>query len=178
MAKGELGLAAFVMQEDADFLQDVIRQYRLDIVSPQNLPGLIARYPWLALGRIPAGRYDLVRSIPAVDKQIVQLGTLLITNSCARRADRVALLMLAAAELPGFIRVNPPGSTSSATALRLAPSAHQFFLTGEPEIADRYFPWLVNILSPAYWVYLIMAVTVEGIQSIPPLANRCRTREA
>jgi hypothetical protein len=44
--------------------------------------------------------------------------------------------------------------------LRLAPSAHQFFLTGEPEIADRYFPWLVNILSPAYWVYLLMAVTV------------------
>ena len=101
-----------------------------------------------------------MRSIPAVDKQIVQLGTLLITNSCARRADRVALLMLVAAELPGFIRGNPPGSTSSATALRLAPSAHQFFLTGEPEIADRYFPWLVNILSPAYWVYLIMAVTV------------------
>jgi hypothetical protein len=54
VAKGELGLAAFVMQEDAEFLQDVIRQYRLDIVSPQDLPGLIARYPWLALGRIPA----------------------------------------------------------------------------------------------------------------------------
>ena len=46
-------LAAFVMQEDADFLQDVIRQYGLDIVSPQNLPGLIARYPWLTLGRYP-----------------------------------------------------------------------------------------------------------------------------
>jgi hypothetical protein len=44
--------------------------------------------------------------------------------------------------------------------LKLAPEAHQFFLTGEPEIADRYFPWLVNLMSPAYWVYLLMAVTV------------------
>jgi hypothetical protein len=44
--------------------------------------------------------------------------------------------------------------------LKLAPEAHQFFLTGEPEIADRYFPWLVNLMSPAYWVYLFMAVTV------------------
>jgi len=68
--------------------------------------------------------------------------------------------MLLTAELPGFARGNPPGSTSSATVLPLAPSAHQFFLTGEPEIADRYFPWLVNLMSPAYWVYLFMAVTI------------------
>jgi hypothetical protein len=44
--------------------------------------------------------------------------------------------------------------------LPLAPEAHQFFLSGEPELADRYFPWLVNLMSPAYWVYLIMAVTI------------------
>jgi uncharacterized protein len=160
VGEGKLDLAAFVMQEDAEFLHDVIHRYGLDVVSPQDLQGLIARYPWLSLGRIPAGRYDLVRAIPAVDKQVAQLATLLIANSCARRADRVALLMLIAAELPGFIRGNPPSSTSSATALTLAPSAQHFFLAGEPEIADRYFPWLVNLLAPAYWVYLFMAATV------------------
>src|SRR5262245_51195366 len=68
--------------------------------------------------------------------------------------------MLLAAELPGFVRGNPPSSTSSATVLPLAREAHQFFLTGEPEVADRYFPWLVNLMSPAYWVYLVMAVTI------------------
>src|SRR5262245_37846478 len=161
VAEGKLDLAAFVMREDAEFLRNVIRQYGLDVVSPEDLQGLIARYPWLSLGRIPAGRYDLVRSIPAVDKQIAQVATLLIASPCAQRADRVALLTLVAAELPGFIRGNPPSSTSSATALKLAPSAHQFFLTGEPEIADRYFPWLVNLMSPAYWVYLFMAGTVR-----------------
>ena len=46
-----------------------------------------------------------------------------------------------------FIRGNPPSFTSSATTLTLAHSAHHFFLAGEPEIADRYFPWLVNLLS-------------------------------
>ena len=70
VAESKLDLAAFVMQEDAEFLRTVIRQHGLDIVSPQDLQGLIARYPWLSLGRIPAGRYDLVRPIPAVDKQI------------------------------------------------------------------------------------------------------------
>jgi hypothetical protein len=68
--------------------------------------------------------------------------------------------MLLGAELPGFVRANPPSATSSATLLTLAPEARQFFLTGEPEVADRYFPWLVNLMSPAYWVYLFMAMTV------------------
>ena len=160
VAQGKLDLAAFVMPEEAEFLYTVIRQYGLDIVSPEDLEGLIARYPWLSLGRIPAGLYDVVRAVPAADKQVARLGTLVIASPCAKRADRVALLMLLTAELPGFVHGNPPGSTSSATVLPLAPSAHQFFLTGEPEIADRYFPWLVNLMSPAYWVYLFMAVTI------------------
>jgi len=158
VAQGKLDLAAVVMQEDADFLHNIIGQYGLDIVSPRDLQGLVARYPWLSLGRIPAGRYDLVRPIPAVDKEVARLGTLLVAGPCAQRADRIAMLMLVGAELPGFVRSNPPSSTSS--AITLAPEAHQFFLTGEPELADRYFPWLVNLMSPAYWVYLVMAVTI------------------
>jgi TRAP-type uncharacterized transport system substrate-binding protein len=160
VAEGKLDLAAFVMQEDAEFLHTIVRQYNLDIVAPQDLQGLIARYPWLSLGLIPAGRYDLVRHIPATDKQVVRLRTLLIASPCAQRADRIALLMLTAAELPNFVRDNPPTSTAPASMLPLAGEARQFFLTGEPELADRYFPWLVNIMSPAYWVYLVMAVTV------------------
>src|SRR5215475_4322698 len=160
VALGKLDLAAVVMQEDAEFLRNVIRQDGLDIVAPADLQGLVARYPWLSLGRIPAGRYDLVRPLPATDKQIARLGTLVIANSCAQRADRIALLMLLGAELPGFVRGNPPSATGSSTVLPLAPEAHQFFLKGEPEVADRYFPWLVNLMSPAYWVYLVMAVTI------------------
>jgi hypothetical protein len=35
-------------------------------------------------------------------------------------------------------------STDQGTALPLAAEARQFFVAGEPELADRYFPWLVN----------------------------------
>jgi len=160
VTESKLDLAAFVMQEDAELLHTLIRQYNLDIVAPQDLQGVVARYPWLSLGRIPVARYELIPPIPPVDKQIARLATLVVANQCAKRADRIALLMLLGAELPGFVRGNPPNSTASVTALPLAGEAHQFFLTGEPEVADRYFPWLVNIMSPAYWVYLVMAVTV------------------
>jgi TRAP-type uncharacterized transport system substrate-binding protein len=160
VAQYKLDVAAFVIREDAEFLSAIIQRYGLDIVAPQDLQGLIARYPWLNLGQIPAGRYDLVRPVPTADKQVARVATLVIASSCAQRADRVALLMLLGAELPGFVHRNPPSAINSATVLALAPEAHQFFLTGEPELADRYFPWLVNLMSPAYWVYLFMATTV------------------
>lgn len=160
VAEGALDLAVFVMQEDAEFLAEIFRQHRLDIVAPEDFPGLVARYPWLGLGRIAAGRYDLVRALPATDKHVARLATLVVTSPCARRADRIAFLMLLGAELPGFVRTNPPNATSADTQVPLAHEAQQFFRTGEPAMADLYFPWLVNILSPAYWVYLVMAVTV------------------
>ena len=103
VAEGKLDLAAFVMQENAEFLGDVIRRHGLDIVAPSDLHGLVARHPWLSLGQIPAGRYDLVHPVPATDKPVVRLQTLLIASPCAQRADRIALLMLAAAELPNFV---------------------------------------------------------------------------
>jgi TRAP-type uncharacterized transport system substrate-binding protein len=160
VAQGRLDLAAFVMQEDAPFLRDVMGRHGLDIAALDDLEGLTARYPWLTLGTIAAGRYDLVRPIPAKPRQVARLATLVVASPCARRADRIALLVLLAAELPGFVRSNPPSATSAATVVPLAEEARQFFVAGEPGFADRYFPWLVNLLSPAYWVYLVMAATV------------------
>ena len=160
VSQGELDLAAFVMAEDAELLQTIINKYDLDIATFQDLEGLVARHPWLGLGHVPAGRFDLVRPTPAVDKPVVHVDTLVIANPCARRAEQVALLILLKAELPGFVAANPPKHTYSATALPLAPAASQFFIKGEPELADVYFPWAVNLLSPAYWVYLVMAVTI------------------
>ena len=160
VGQGKLDLAAVVMEENAALLRTVVNQYDLDTASFQDLEGLVARHPWLDLGHIPAGLYDLVRPTPAVDKPVARINTLVVANSCARRAERVALLMLLSAELPGFVQANPPKYTYSATALPLAAEARQYFIKGEPELADLYFPWLVNLMSPAYWVYFVMAATI------------------
>jgi TRAP-type uncharacterized transport system substrate-binding protein len=160
VGQGKLDLAAFVMEPDADLLRTVIRKYDLDIVTFTDLEGLLARHPWLALGHIPEGFYDLARPMPTVDKPVAHVATLIIANSRTHRSDRVAMLMLLTAELPGFLQSNPPKFIKSATALPLATSASQFFIKGEPEIADVYFPWAVDLLSPVYWIYLAMAVTI------------------
>jgi TRAP-type uncharacterized transport system substrate-binding protein len=159
VAQGSLDFAAYVMRDDAEFIQSIIRQYHLDIVDLHDLPALVNRHAWLGLGQIPRGRYDLVQRIPADDKVVPQINTLIVTSSCAKRSTRIRLLTLLSEELPSFVRNNPPASTSSETKISLSSEARQFFLTGEPEIADRYVPFLVNVMSPVYWVYLAAAAT-------------------
>jgi TRAP-type uncharacterized transport system substrate-binding protein len=159
VSEGRLDLAAYVIRSDAEFLRTMIRQYNLDIVELKDLPGLVDRYRWLALGHIPAGRFSLVPPLPVADKLAAQVNTLIIASPCAKRADRIAFLSLLSAEIPDFIKSNPPAWTNSAAIVPLAPEARQFFATGEMQFPDRYFPWAVNLMSPVYWVYLLMAAT-------------------
>jgi TRAP-type uncharacterized transport system substrate-binding protein len=157
---GQLDLAAFVMNENAELVRTLVNKYDLEIVAPADIEGLVSRDKWLRLGRIPAGYYDIAKRIPATDKLVAQVDTLVMTNACVHRAERVAFLMLLSEEFPNFVRVNPPPSAKSQDSAPLADEAREFFASGEPEIADKYFPWLVNLMSPAYWIYLAMAATV------------------
>ncbi len=157
---GQLDLAAFVMTADAELIRTLATKYDLEIVAPADIEGLVARDKWLRLGRIPTGFYDIAKPIPATDKLVARVDTLIMTNACVRRAEREAFLMLLAEEFPNFVRDNPPPSAKSQDQAPLADEARQFFTNGEPELADRYFPWLVDLMSPKYWIYLAMAVTI------------------
>jgi uncharacterized protein len=157
---GQLDLAAFVMNENAQMVRTLVNKYDLEIVAPADIEGLVARDKWLRLGRIPAGYYDIAKPTPATDKLVAQVDTLVMTNSCVHRAERVAFLMLLSEEFPSFVRVNPPPSAKSQDSAPLADEAREFFASGQPEMADKYFPWLVNVMSPAYWIYLAMGATV------------------
>ncbi len=162
---GQLDIASFVMNENAELIHTLATKYDLEIVAPADLEGLVARDKWLRLGKIPAGFYDIAKPIPSTDKLVAQVDTLIMTNGCVHRAERVAFLMLLSEEFPNFVRDNPPPSAKSQDQVPLANEARQFFTNGEPELADRYFPWLVNLMSPAYWIYLAMAVTILSIRS-------------
>jgi hypothetical protein len=157
---GQLDLAAFVMNENAEMVRTLVNKYDLEIVAPADMEGLVSRHKWLRLGRIPAGYYDIAKPVPATDRLVAQIDTLVMTNSCVHRAERVAFLMLLSEEFPSFVHVNPPPSAKSQDSAPLADEAREFFTSGEPEIADKYFPWLVNLMSPAYWIYLVMGATV------------------
>ncbi len=182
VSEGRLDLAAYVIRSDAEFLRTIIRQNNLDIVELKDLPGLVDRYRWLTLGRIPAGRFSLVPPLPEADKLAAQVNTLIIANPCAKRADRIAFLSLLSAEIPDFIKSNPPAWTSSAATVPLASEARQFFATGEMQFPDRYFPWAVNLMSPG-----LLGLSADGrnrvlqraarTEPVSSLAHRLSTRK-
>jgi TRAP-type uncharacterized transport system substrate-binding protein len=156
----QLDLAAFVMNEDAELIRKLVKAYDLEIVAPPAIDGLTARDRWLRLGKIPAGYYNVTPQIPATEKDVAQVDTLVMTNACVGRAERVAFLNLLSEEFPSFVRANPPPSPRFQDAAPLADEAREFFANGQPALPDRYFPRLVNLMSPAYWIYLAMALTI------------------
>jgi hypothetical protein len=157
---GQLDLAAFVINENAPIIRDYIQKFDLELVSPADEEGLITRKKWIRLGRIPAGFFDVNRPSPDSDKIVAQVDTLVMTNACVGRAERIAFLTLLADEFPSFTRSNPPPSPFAQDAAPLGDEAREFYTNGQPALPDRYFPRLVNLMSPAYWIYLAMAITV------------------
>lgn len=157
---GSLDIAAFVISENAQLLKKNLSSRGFDLIAPRGIEGLLSRFPWLEAGEIKAGRFDPMQPVPSVNVPVARVSTLVLASRCAGRAERVALLTLLSDEFPGFLAVNPPKAIGSVPAPTLSPTARQFFLAGEPQIADRYLPWLVNLLSPVYWAYFAMALTV------------------
>ncbi len=155
---GQLDLGLFVMDDAAPAISDAVVRMRLQVASFDELEGLAHRFAHFSVGRLPMGRYDAVVPLPPVDKRALQLGTLLVANRCAPHASRIALLALLALQFPDFVAANQGPSLVS--ELPVDQSARQFFTTGEPEMADRYVPRLVNIMPSRNWVYVVMVVSV------------------
>jgi hypothetical protein len=78
-ARGDLDLAVFVMDEDAPFMVKAIRDRGLQIAGFSHLDVVSRRLPRFKTGRIGAGQYDPVRVVPAEDKRVLRVETLVIT---------------------------------------------------------------------------------------------------
>jgi hypothetical protein len=158
LASGGLDLGVFVIQDDAPVVVDAVREKGLEIASFAHTSGVARRLQYLRTGHIDAGIYDAVRGLPATDKDVMRVETLLVGNGCAGRTQAVDLLTVVAAEFPDFIRHNR--DTENVTALPTAPVAKEFFEAGGPQAADLYVPWLVDVMPPANWAYVVMGVSI------------------
>ncbi|MEI7597986.1 MAG: TAXI family TRAP transporter solute-binding subunit [Aestuariivirga sp.] len=160
VARGSIDVASIVMNENSPLIRKIISEYGLEILSPDDIEGMVSRLRWLRIGRIPSGFFDVTQPSPETDRLVAQVDTLIVANECVHRAERVAFLMLMSHEFPSFIRSNPPPAAKSQDQAPLAEEARKFFAVGEPEFADKYFPVFVDLMSPTYWIYLLMLATV------------------
>ena len=156
--KGELDLAVFVIDEDAPFIVSAIRDQGLQIAGLTHIDVVARRLPHFRTGRIGAGQYEPVKVLPAQDKRVLRVDTLVVGNGCTARAEMIDVMMLLHRRFPDFVRHNK--DTPNATGLELAESAKGFFDHEGPELADEYVPWLTDVMPPTNWAYVVMGVSL------------------
>jgi TRAP-type uncharacterized transport system substrate-binding protein len=166
-AKGELDLAAFVIDEDAALVQNAVRDRGLQIAGFPHADVVARQFRFLRKGRIGAGEYDAVRMLPPVDKEVLRVDTLVIGNGCARRSQVMGLCAALADVFPDLPRHNR--ETPNTTGLEVAPAAAAYWASG-PELLDQYLPRVSDVMPPSNWLHLVMAVSI--LFNVMGVANR------
>jgi hypothetical protein len=156
--RGELDLAALVIDEDAELVVAAVRDRGLQIAGFVHADVVARRFPFLRHGRIGAGQFDPVHMLPATDKQVLRVDTLVVGNGCARRSQVLGLLASVAAVFPDFVRHNR--ETPNTTGLELAPAARDYWDRGGPDTLDDYLPRVGDVMPQSNWVSLVMGVSI------------------
>ena len=155
---GDLDLAVVVIDADAPLIDEWVGKRGLELASFSTTESIARRLPHLKSGHVRAGNYDAVRAVPSTDKSVMKVETLLLGNGCASRVETLDFLSAVASVLPDFVPHNK--ETTNATGLTPSPIAADFFANGGPRLADEYLPWLVDVMPPANWAYIVMGVSL------------------
>jgi TRAP-type uncharacterized transport system substrate-binding protein len=158
LQRGELDLGAFVIEQEAELLADAVRTRNLQIVDIVGAEALARRLPFARAGRIPAGHYDPVRMLPATDKRVVQIDTLIIGNGCASESATQGIITALTRQFPDFVRVNR--ERANLTGLTLASAARSYYESDGPDVVGEHVPWFIDIMPTARWLQLIFAFSL------------------
>ena len=158
LVRGELELAAMVIDEAAALLHDAVVRRQLQILDLPDAPALARRLPSVRAGRIEAGQIDYVRRLPPRDLNLLQMDTLIVGNGCAKNGATVGLLTAVAEVFPSFIQHNR--GQPNLTGLPMAAVATDFLNDEGPDVLGTYAPWAMDILPLPTWIQLGVALSV------------------
>jgi hypothetical protein len=158
VSSGELDVGLFVMEDDAPLIVSAVKEKGLQIAGFSHVAGVAKRLPHLHAGHIDAGAFDAVKVLPPSDKEVLRVDTLIVGNGCAGRTQTMDMLSVLSRQFPDFLRHNK--DTENTSTLPTAEVAQEFYENGGPQIADLYVPWLVDVMPPANWAYVVMGVSL------------------
>ena len=157
LERGELDLAAMVIDEEATLLVDAVARRNLQIMHMSE-GGSIARHlPFARVGQIDAGQMDFARTLPREDKKVLQVDVLIVGNGCARDGVAQGFLSAVAEVFPTFISFNK--GQPNRTGLPLATVAANFYAAEGPDLLGKYAPWAVDIMPLPTWIQLGVAIS-------------------
>ena len=164
LERGELDLAAMVIDADAQLLAGAVRERNLQIVDFAGADALAHRLPFARVGKIAASYYDPVRQLPPVDKRVVQVDALVIGNGCARESVTQGVITAFLRVFPDFVRVNR--ESPNLTGLPMASAARSYYENDGPDPVGAYVPWFIDIMPTARWLQAVFLISlVFGAQA-------------
>jgi TRAP-type uncharacterized transport system substrate-binding protein len=158
LVSGRLDLGVFVLDENAQLIRAAVRDRGMQLVSLEQLEVIPTRVPFLSVGTIKSGQYDVLALVPPRDHAVLRVDTLILGNRCASRSEEIGLLEVLTEELPGFLSANSQDRRGG--PLRRSAVAREFYTSEGPGFADEYVPWLVDIMPLGNWFYIAMSVSV------------------
>jgi hypothetical protein len=156
--RGELDLAAMVLDDEGKLLAKAVTQRNLDIMQLPEVASLARHLPYTRVGVIQAGQMDYVRKLPREDKEVLQIDTLIVGNGCARDGVTQQFLIAVAEVYPTFVRHNK--GQPNVTGLPMSPVAANFYSAEGPDVLGKYAPWAVDIMPMPTWIQLGVAFSV------------------
>jgi uncharacterized protein len=156
--RGDLDLAAFVIEPDARLVVDAVRSRRMQLVDMAMAESLAHRLPSARAGVIKAGYYDPVRHLPPTDKRVINVDTLVVGNGCARASVTQGLITALTRIYPTLVRFNH--EEANLTGLQYAPAAQGYFDDQAPDTVGEHLPWVIDIMPTARWLQLIFAFSL------------------
>jgi uncharacterized protein len=156
--RGELDLAAMVIDDGATLVADAVTKRKLDILQVPDVASLARRLPFARVGMIQTGQIDYVHKQPRQNREVLQVDTLIVGNGCASNGVTQGLLTAVASVSPAFVRDNR--DRANLTGLPMATVAENYFSDGGPDLLGRYAPWAVDIMPLPTWIHLGVALSV------------------
>ena len=156
--RGEIDLAAMVLDDEGKLLANAVTQRNMQILQLPDVESLARHLPYTRVGVIQAGQMDYARKLPREDRRVLQIDALIVGNGCARDGVTQQFLTAVADVYPTFVRHNK--GQPNLTGLPLSPVAANFYSAEGPDLLGKYAPWAVDIMPMPTWIQLGVAFSV------------------
>lgn len=180
LLKGDVDAAFIVSAPEAKVVQDLLSAPGISLLSLDNAPAYLLRFPFLTQLTLPRSTVDFILDVPPHDISLVAPTTNIVCTEELHPA--LAYLLLAAMKEvhggPGWFQSQGKFPAPIGVDFPLSDQAERFYRSGVPFLY-KYLPfWLANLVE-RLWVLVLplVAVVVPLMKVVPPLyAWRVRSR--
>ena len=178
MRKGELDAAFFVAAFEADYIQGLLNDRRVNLLSFDQHEAYHRRFRFLAPVTVPAGMVNLAENIPGQDVALLAPTAMLVVRKDFHPA-LVPLLLATATRIHGKgDELSDPGEfpSESYCDFPVSEDAKRFYKSGQP-VLQRLLPfWLASLVDRAKVMLIPLVMLMMPLLRAAPPLMRWRTR--